>query len=186
MVEIAIVVAVTLIIAAFTVPQTLKAIYKMKIRGAANDLAGLVQQARIMAERQNNPIAVYAGTVDKNATGAFINCTMVISTSNPCPAGGNGSSWVAGEPDVPYPSVVSNGSASNVPTALSPGFTTESAGTILYFGPRGLPVKPSGGIYVPANGVIFYLTDTKGDWAAVSVSGAGRSKVWVLSGTTWY
>jgi prepilin-type N-terminal cleavage/methylation domain-containing protein len=183
MIEIALVITIVLIVAAFAIPQVLNAINKMKLRGAASDLSALVQQARIMAERQNTTLAVYAGTVETNVTGAFVNCS--ISPFSSCPIGGNGSTWASTDPDVPYPSGISNGVAANVPTALNPGFTAEPAGTILYFSPRGLPVMTSGATYVASNGVIFYLTDSKGDWVAVSVSGAGRSRVWVLSGTTW-
>jgi Tfp pilus assembly protein FimT len=183
MIEIAVVLAIVMIVAAIAIPQVMNALNRMKLRGAASDFSSLIQEARILAERQNTTLAVYAGLVETNVNGAFINCSITPGSS--CPAGGNGSSWASTDPDIPFPSGITNGSATSVPTVLSPGFTTESAGTVLYFGPRGLPQKSSGGTYVSSNGVIFYLKDSKGDWAAVSVSGAGRSKVWMLSGSTW-
>lgn len=172
--ELLVVVAVTMILMAFAVPQLMGAIYLSRVRGGAADFAGLIQQARITAEKQNATLGVYAGAVESNATGAFIDTT------------GNGSTWTSPDPDVPYANGVTNGSASNAPSVLNPGFTPESAGTTLYFSPRGLPVKSSGGSYVASAGVIFYLTDSHQDWAAVSVSGAGRSKVWVWNGTGWH
>lgn len=170
--ELTVVVAITLILSAIATPQILQLVYQSRVRAAADGLAGLVQQARILGKRQNTIMPVYTGNVETNATGAFI--------------GTSGSTWTSGEPDVPYGSGVSNGSASNVPTALSPGFTPESAGTTLYFDWRGLPVKSSGSTYVGSAGVIFYVTDSHSNWAAVSVSGAGRSKVWILSGSSWH
>jgi Tfp pilus assembly protein FimT len=170
--ELAIVVAIVLVLLAISGPRVLSAVYMAQVRGAANDLAGLIQQGRIMAERQNITLPVYAGAVETNATGAFI--------------GVNGSTWASGDPDIPYANGVSNGSAASAPAALSPGFTAEAAGTVLYFSPRGLPVKSSGLAYVASNGVIFYLTDAHNDWCAVSVSGAGRSKVWMWSGSAWH
>lgn len=172
-VEMVVVAAIILILAGFAVPVLMKTIYMSKVRGAASDLSGLVQQGRILAEKQNGDLAVYAGAVETNATGAFIDTT------------GNGSTWKTGDPDIPFGNGVTNGVASNAPGTLNPGFTPESAGTVLYFSPRGLPVKSSGATFIASNGVVFYITDSHGDWAAVSVSGAGRSKVWVWNGSSW-
>jgi prepilin-type N-terminal cleavage/methylation domain-containing protein len=168
-IELMIAVTIIVIVAAIAVPQMLNAVSMWRIRGAASELASLIEQARILAEKQNTALPIYVGTVEKtNAQGAFI--------------GTSGGTWTAGEPDVPYGGGVTNGSSANAPAALSPGFTAEAAGTTLYFSGRGLPVKSSGSTYVPSNGVIFYLTDTHGDWAAVSVTGYGRSKVWLWNG----
>ena len=171
MIELVVVVTIIVMLVAIAVPQLLNTIYTWRIRGAASSLAGLIQQARILAEKQNTTLPVYAGTVETNAQGAFI--------------GTSGSSWAAGEPDVPYAPGVTNGSASNAPAALNPGFTAEAAGTTLYFSGRGLPVKSSGLTYVPSNGVIFYVTDIHGGWSAVSVTGSGRSKTWIWTGS-WH
>jgi Tfp pilus assembly protein FimT len=172
-VEMVVVAAIILILGGFAVPVLMNTIYLSRVRGASSDLSGLVQQARILAERQNIDLGVYAGAVGTNATGAFIDTT------------GNGSTWKTGDPDIPFAKGVTNGVASNAPGTLNPGFTPESASTILYFSPRGLPVKSSGATFIASNGVVFYITDSHGDWAAVSVSGAGRSKVWVWNGGAW-
>jgi Tfp pilus assembly protein FimT len=171
-IELAVVLAIGLVLGALTIPQLMSTIYMSRVRGAANDLSGLVQQARIMAERQNTTLPIYAGTVETNATGAFI--------------GVNGSTWQTGDPDIPYANGVTNGAGSNAPSGLSPGFTPEAAGTVLYFSPRALPVKSSGSTYVASNGVVFYITDSHNDWAAVSVTATGRSKVWLWNGSTWH
>lgn len=170
-IELLVVISITAILTAIAVPQIFNVVYASRLRGAANGLAGLVQQARMLAEQQNKSIPVYTGTVETNATGAFI--------------GLNGSTWQSGDPSVGFAASVSNGSASDVPTALSPGFTPEPSGTTLYFNWRGAPVTSSGA-YMSPKGVIFYITDAHGNWAAVSVSSAGRTKVWVLNGTAWH
>jgi Tfp pilus assembly protein FimT len=181
--EVVMVLLVVMILLAIGIPQLMNAIYVSRIRGTADDVAGLVQQARILAEQQNTTLAVYTGTVDGGLSGAFVNCYRN-GTSDSCGSGA-GTSWASGMPDIPFTSGVTLGSSSSAPGTLSPGFTPEAAGTTLYFSPRGLPVKSSGVTYVASNGVIFYLTDTHGNWAAVSVSGAGRSKVWAYTGT-WH
>lgn len=179
MVEMVIVIAIIMIIAAFGLPMLMNTIYLSRARGAAIDLASLIQQARILAERKNTTIAVYAGSVETNVSGAFINC----STAS-CPSGGNGSTWQSGDPDVPYTPGVFNAAAASAPATLNPGFTLASAGTILYFNARGLPSTATG--LLATTGFVFYLNDTHGDWAAVSVSAAGRSKVWMYTGGTWH
>jgi prepilin-type N-terminal cleavage/methylation domain-containing protein len=174
--------AIVLIIAVFGIPQLLNATAFWKVRNAAADLSGLIQQGRMLAEKQNTTLAVYTGSVESSSSGAFVNCSLASTT--PCSSGGNGSSWQSGDPEIVFPGSVTNAPASSAPATVNPGFTPESAGTVLYFSSRGLPVKSSGTTYVLTSGFVFYLTDGQ-HWAAVSVSAAGRSKVWVFNGTAW-
>jgi prepilin-type N-terminal cleavage/methylation domain-containing protein len=179
MLELAVVLAIVLILAAFALPQLMRTISMSRVRGAAIDVSGLVQQARIMAEKQNTTLGVYTGTVMGKDPGAFINCSP---TS--CAAGGNGSSWQAGDPTVAFTNTVTNAAPASAPSAVSPGhgFITEPAGTILFFNARGLPVLNTG---APCTGIVFYFTDSYNNWAALSVSESGRSKVWVWSANSW-
>jgi Tfp pilus assembly protein FimT len=179
MLELAIVLAIVLILAAFALPQLMRTVSMSRVRGAAIDLSGLVQQARIMAEKQNTTLAVYAGTLTGTTQGAFINCSP-----NSCPAGGNGSTWQAGDPTVAFTNSVRNAAPASAPSAVNPGhgFITEPAGTILFFNPRGLPVLNNG---TPCTGIVFYFTDSYNNWAALSVSESGRSTVWVWSANSW-
>src|SRR5712692_11173392 len=59
--EIVIVVFVVLVVMAIAVPNVLLAVANVRLRSSAGDLAGLMQQARIMAAKNNptTPIAVY-------------------------------------------------------------------------------------------------------------------------------
>jgi len=175
----AIVLGIVLILAAIALPQLMSSISMSRVRGAAVDLSGLVQQARMMAEKQNTTLALYTGTLAGTGTGAFINCSPTA-----CPSGGNGTAWQDGDPTVVLASGVTNAPAASAPSALNPGqgFVTEPDGTILFFNARGLPVLNNG---TPCTGVIFYFTDSYHNWAALSVSQAGRSKVWVWSGNSW-
>jgi prepilin-type N-terminal cleavage/methylation domain-containing protein len=170
LIELTAVVTILLILVAIIVPVIFNTVYSWRIRGAADDLSGLIQRARSMAEQSNTTLPVYTGAVE-SGQGAFI--------------GTVGSTWASGEPAIPYDGTVSNGTAAAAPAALSPGFTAEPAGTILYFNPRGLPVMSSGGTFVPSSGVIYYITDTHGNWSAVSVTATGRSKAWLWTGS-WH
>ncbi len=178
MVEIVTVLAMTLILVAFGLPQLMNAVYSARIRGAASDLAGLVQQARFLAEQQNVTLAVYTGTVDGGLTGAFIPCYRT-GTSDLCGSSA-GTTWATGEPDIPFTSGISLGAAASAPSGLTLGFTPQAAGSILYFSPRGLLSTSTGAS--ATQGFVFYLTDTHGNWAAVAVTTAARTKVWGYTG----
>jgi Tfp pilus assembly protein FimT len=160
LIEVLTVVAIIFIVAAIGIPQMVKAIRMSQVRGAADGVAALVQQGRILAERQNTTFSVYSGAVDTGVTGAFVDTT------------GNGSTWHTGDPYTIYPEGVTNGTSA--PSGLSPGFTVATS-TTLSFNPLGMA----------SAGVVFYFTDATSDWAAVAVSPLGRTKVWVWNGSRW-
>src|SRR5258708_30902676 len=54
LIELLIVVFVVMVVAAIAVPNVLLAVSNLRLRASAGDLAGLMQQARIMAAK-NNP-----------------------------------------------------------------------------------------------------------------------------------
>lgn len=177
LIELIVVLAISVTLAAIAVPEVLRTYHASQTRDAANQLMGLIRQARIMAEQSNTTVPVYTGTVRNGATGAFIACVAV-----PCPSGGNGTAYQTGDQFIPYAGTVQNSTASSAPSGLNPGFTPAS-GT-LYFSPRGVTV--SGTPPAPmTNGVVFYLTDGNKNWSAVAVSAIGRTKVYVWNGSNW-
>jgi Tfp pilus assembly protein FimT len=181
--EIVVALAILFIVVAFAIPMVMGSVYLARVRNSANDLAGLAQQARTLAQKQNATLALYTGTAGPtNANGAFVNCSP---SAYPCPSGGSGTTWVAGDPEVEFADGVSNSGSASAPTGLNLGFTPEADGTVLYFSPRGFPEKVSGSTYVLANGFVLYITDQHSNWAAVAVSPAGRTKVWVWNGSSW-
>lgn len=177
--ELMVVLVVSAVLTAITVPQAIRIVRLSRMRGAGASFSGLIQQARGMAEQKNLTLPVLTGNVQNSEPGAFVACS-----ASSCPSGGNGTSFQSGDTSVPFASGVTNGAAGSAPSGLSPGFTPEAAGTTMYFSPRGV-VKTSGSSFVLATGFVFYLTDVNSDWAAVSVSPLGRSKVWVWNGSNW-
>ena len=172
--EISVVIGIALVISAMAIPSITTSIANTKLRGAAYDLSGLIQKCRIAAVQNNTTYAVVFGTIN-SAAGAFVDYN------------GN-SSYTSGEPTVQFPRTVSQVAAPNgtggTPTALDGvsgplGFTAQTGN--ISFNARGLP--STGGGYV------FYLNDTRpygqSGWAAVSVTPAGRIKVWYWGGSAW-
>src|ERR1700738_3150091 len=144
MLELTFVVAITLVLAAIAVPQMQTLIYDVKLRGVAVDMAGLIQQARIIAARQNTTVPVYVGSMGaNNGYGAWIGTQP-------------GTSWVASEPAIQFPEPIKMRDSNGPPSKLNPGFGAEADGTVLCFNARGLPCKYLSGAGKATTGIIFY------------------------------
>ncbi len=183
--EIVIVLAVALIMAAIAVPVFLTASYNIRLKSAASNLSGFLQQARIQAARRN---AIYpiryrsvAGAeevwVDLNGNGLWDPLEPVLAFSpsiTPAPGAPNG----AGGTPTPY-----------VLVGDTAGVTYDNA-TTLGYSSRGLPCAWAPGVCVtPAAGYfVYYLKDQRPasiGWAAVIVTRGGRTKTAVWNGAAW-
>jgi Tfp pilus assembly protein FimT len=186
--ELIIVAAVSLLVAAILLPNVINAVYNIRLRAAANDLAGLYQDAHFRAIRDNTYYLIRSATIG-NSTVFYIDTT----------AAHNGTSWANG-----YPTVQLGGNitwaTSGYPavTSMSLGFVPLVATSLPYFSARGTPCSVSGNTclntYTSGPFTIIacyqtFLTDTRptgsNGWAAVTVSPAGRVRVWMWDGTKW-
>ena len=201
LIEILIVVFVVMVVAAIAVPNVLLAVANIRLRASAGDLAGLMQQARIMAAK-NNPqtppvyairYAVLGGRqiayIDLNGDGSWSSSVTVngVTLSEPLtelsgtvvPAAG-APSGTGGQPG-PYvlagDTVIGGASFDNTKT--------------IAFTPRGFPcdyTSPPTCSTPAATYFVHYLTDTRvggAGWAAVVVTKAGRTKVVNWNGSQW-
>jgi prepilin-type N-terminal cleavage/methylation domain-containing protein len=207
MLELIIVLAVSVIVAAMVLPNVLNAIYNIRLRAAANDVAGLLQDAHFRAIRDNTFYPVcYAPS--STATGkarifyiditAAHNCVTPWSSNSFADAHGN---------TVTFPTVQLGGNITRqvtgfpAITSMSLGFTPLAVTALPYFSSRGTPCAVSAAntnvcLNIDASGTPpvtasyqIYLTDTRptgsNGWAAVTVSPAGRIKVWMWDGASW-
>jgi Tfp pilus assembly protein FimT len=181
LVELSIVVAVVLILGAIAIPSLTTAMANIKLRGAASDFTGLVQQARIKAVQKNTVYTIRFGLPSGN--GAYIDLN------------GNGS-FDSGEPMIQFGGNANHaaapGGASGVPSNLDATNTplgwTATSGNIS-FNARGLTCDSTATPCGTNVNYIFYFEDTRAlgghGWAAVSVTAAARSKVWLWNGLAW-
>jgi prepilin-type N-terminal cleavage/methylation domain-containing protein len=198
-VELVVVVAIVMIVAAFALPSITSAIYNMRLRTGASDLAGLMQQARILAAKNNATYSIAYGVrngeqiafVDLNGNGVW-DANVVINGVN------------TSEPAIGFAGTVvpANGAPSGgggQPSGyVLPGDTTSgtpySNGNVLAYSPRGLPCEysaPPVCVTPAATYFVFYLSDTRPGgtqgWAGVVVTKGGRTKT-VMSngGSSWH
>lgn len=193
LVELLIVIAIIMVIAAMAIPNMMNAISNVRLRGSAGDVSGLLQQCRERAVRNNRYYTVRAATVG-NARIAYVDLNYNLAYD--------------GGPPTPEPMIQF---ASNVAVQLAGAPNTANlygqafpAGfvplTVLpSFNARGLPCVGAGNAPPPANsvcnnnagavGFAYFLNQTRPfgqvGWAAVTVTPAGRIRVWTYDGQNW-
>lgn len=206
MVELLIVIVIILVITAIAVPNLTQAIQTFRLRGSVSSLAGLLQEARINAVKQNMITKTEFGAIS-GATVAFVDLNFDDKPgSYPCFAD---KTTNCTEPLVPMASGVTN-EFGKVPTALDSatylGYTNTGGDSsppfLVGFNQRGLPCTPDPTTGRPtlctlgklstskssSNGFIYYFTNSTtfgARWAALTITPAGRIRVWTLAGTTW-
>lgn len=181
------VVAIVMILAAVATPNIMQAVYSVRLRSSAGDLAGLMQQARILAAKNNATYTVRYTTLNGNPA-AYVDLNL------------NGA-YDTGEPVIYFPLSVAlaagapTGSSGQPAAYVLAGDTGAGAydnTNILAFSSRGLPCvydSPPTCTTPAAKYFGYYLTQTgpigPAAWGAVIVTKAGRSKVVTFNGATW-
>ena len=182
--EIIVVLAIMMTLAGVAFPIFTKISYNIRLKSAATNLSGLMQQARILAARQNAiytiaiPSAGGQACIDLNLDGVCQSTEpVIIFNSNITPATG-----------------APNGSG-GTPTAYvligDTGTTNYDNATTLGYSARGLPCAyVSSTCSTPAAGYfVYYLRDARADgttgWAAVVVTRTGRTKSYTWNGASW-
>jgi prepilin-type N-terminal cleavage/methylation domain-containing protein len=181
LVEILLTIVIIGVLSAIAIPNTVTQIANIRLRGAASNFSGLVQQARITAVQSNKTCSILFGLPSGN--GAYVDLN------------GN-SSFDSGEPMIQFGGnanqVAAPGGASGAPANLDassgPLGWTATSGNIS-FNARGLPCN-SGVTPCGTNvNYIFYFEDSRSfggnGWAAVSITAAARAKVWFWNGSSW-
>jgi Tfp pilus assembly protein FimT len=200
-VELAVVTIIVLIVCATAIPPMITAMRNAHLRGAASDLGGIYEQARVYAIRDNR----YYSTYILAASGSLPQLAYVdmLPKSTSGASGNGGTSVASGDPEVTMSSEVvlkdvgSAPNSVNLKSQLLPSTTpvtpTDTSVTAATFGPRGLPcttVTATGGsICNSAGGPTAYWTflqNTKsGTWQAVTITPAGRIQKWFYDGSSW-
>lgn len=182
--EAMLVVAIALMIGAFTIVNAVSAARSFRLSEAAADYANLMQKARISAVKDDKFYSVLTDTSSTPAK-AFVN------VNNP-------TSYALGDPMISFPGDVkpqasgpnlSNLEARFLPTGASGTLNTTNGPT---FSPRGLPCTPTTGTYstctsltTPTSYATFLQDNQSQKWIAVTVNPAGRIRRWSYDGSSW-
>ena len=187
MVELVLSLAIIMVLAAVIIPTSLTTVSNIRLRGSASDFSGLVQVARIDAVQgkclQNASRACTILFGGPGGHGAFVdlNGNGIYTTAEPTIQFGGNANNVAAPAGA-------TGKPPNLDGATGPLGWTATSGNIS-FNSRGLPCISTATPCGANANYVFYFSDTRqvgsNGWAAVSISAAGRSKVWWWNGSTW-
>jgi prepilin-type N-terminal cleavage/methylation domain-containing protein len=178
--ELMIVILIIMVVSAIAVPTLLNTIADVRLRSSASTMQGILQQLRMQAVRDNTPYTlrsvVAGGTtllyVDTDGDSAQDSNEPAVGFARDVALAASGN-----------PSATSMGFGS----ALS-GYTTSGTPLAVSFNARGLPCTGSAACNT-TKGYVYYLsqqrTTTVTAWAAVTITPAGRIKVWTWSGSAW-
>jgi|SRR5215471_18182181 len=186
LVELVVVVAIILIVLALIVPQLRNAVPVIRARGSANELAGLMQNARILAAKNNQTYDIKYTTIGGDTVAYVdVNLNGAYDPGEPIVTFNRGVTPAAGAP---------SGSGGQPPAYVFSGDTTSGTPydntATLAFNPRGLPCKydnstaPATCLTPASTYFVYYLTGAPA-WSAVVVTKGGRTRVIVWNGANW-
>lgn len=181
--ELMVVVSIIVVITVISTPTIISAVDGYKLRTAAGSVAALIQNTRMRAVSDDRWYQVRTGV---SGTSNYAYSAL----ENAADAPTNESTFVMYLPrgiafdTVGAPALDTMALDYSPPTGL-PAFNA-----------RGVPCTPSGSVCHPANsggaegsGYVVYLRQDRPlggtNWAAVTVSPAGRVKSWTWSGSSW-
>ena len=184
-IELLVVVFIVLTTAGFVVPGLMQSVYNTQLRNGASEVSDLMQQAKILAAKNNGtyPLRYQVVTgvqkvfVDLNNNGVLDGNEPVIALGNQVVAAAGAPSGSGGQP-TPY----------KLTTDTTSGTPCDNTCT-LAFSPRGLPCNystPPTCSTPAASYFVYYFTSTRTQgWSAVLVTKSGRSKALSWNGNSW-
>jgi prepilin-type N-terminal cleavage/methylation domain-containing protein len=192
LIELLVVVAVMLVVAALAVPTLTTTLDLFRMRGTLSSIANLAQRARTQAIKKNTSQHIHFSTVNGQAV-TFVtdinDAQSVVAPKVGDPLLSN-QVWLSSQFSL---SVAPTGAGAPTPmtglsmwgTALNPNTSPQDP----YFNSRGMPCLPDlTGVCGPTTGFLYYYKYSRGGtvrWAATSISPAGRIQSWFWNGTSW-
>jgi prepilin-type N-terminal cleavage/methylation domain-containing protein len=177
LIEIIIVVAVVLILAAFAVPHLLSTVSDISLRYAASNFSGLVQSARIQAVRKNTFYSILQGNLPSGTPAYYIDLPKAGAYTN-------------GDPTLPIsPSVtvwpgIGSGAPNEGTFVANLNFTVNPGGAPPSFNARGLPCVAAANScpQTPGQGFVVFMSKATVlggvPWAAVVINPSGHVQLW--------
>lgn len=198
MIELLVVITILLVIAAAALPNLMQTLANVRLRSSVNTAAALLQQGRLRAVRDNTYYEVIA---DSNTADTNVLC-LDLNKNGTCKASADkldpqarlsGTSVLT---TTSPPTSITSCTSCNIPAyPIEQKCGTSACNLGVYFNSRGMPCVPISN--ASSNTVckiidssshpisyIFYMTDQRPlyGWAAVTVSPAGRIRVWMYRG----
>ena len=177
LIELIVVVAIILILAAMAVPRLLSTASDISLRYAASDFSGLVQSARIQAVRKNTFYTILQGNLPSGTPAYYLDLPKAGVYTN-------------GDPALPinpaftvWPGIGS-GAPNEGAFIAGLNFTVNPGGSPASFNARGLPCIAAFNAcpQTPGQGFVFFISKAAATggtpWAAVVINPSGHIQLW--------
>ena len=175
--------AISMILTMTAIPNMISAIGNLRLRSSMTSLAGVLQNCRMLAVKQNRTMTTHFTVTHNGASSGVMAYVKNATDANPLLTT---DSQVELEQPVVQADTPTGVGAPPVFDSSTLGFTPHAGDPS--FGPTGLPCTYSGGT-CQNFGYVYYFHDSrpagKVGWAALSISPAGRLKKWYWNGSTW-
>lgn len=190
LIELLVVVAIGLVIAAIAIPTISTTMDGITLRGAINNANSTAQRCRIQAIKRNTYQRMHVAACN-NRVALFVTDG---TDANACPQTNDKTLWEQTwlSTEFGIPGLPTGAGAPAQLTTLQMWGTNNGAlfkNVDPYFNSRGLPCQPQAGAGCVNNGgfVYYYQYQKTGRtrWAATSISPAGRIEGWIWNGKAW-
>ena len=190
LIELLVVMAIMLTVAAFAVPQLVTTLDSYRVRGAMTSVTGLTQRCRLQGLKSNTTEHIYFTTNTKSQVVVFCqpidSGTGTVQPSDP-------QMTFANQFSIPgLPSGTGAPSGSQLLTGATmwgSSGVTPTVDSDVYFSSRGLPcgAVSVGTACNTITGYVYYIkySSPRIRWSAISVSPAGRIQSWFWNGNSW-
>jgi type IV fimbrial biogenesis protein FimT len=183
LIELLIVVAMIMILAAISVPRLLNTISDINLRYAATNISGLLQSARMQAVRKNTFYTVQPTTSSTGGTGYYVHLQDgTYAVGDPLlPLGSQITAYTGLGSGAPNEATFTSGTSSN---GLS--FVPNAGPDNPSFNARGLPcigVPATGACpFVPGLGFVMFLSKSSAlgnvSWGSIAITPSGHIQIW--------
>lgn len=188
LIELLVVVAISLVIAAFAIPTLSTTMDAYRIHGAMNDSANMAHKTRMQAIKSDTTERLHFQTVNGRVVLFVTDSNDPAVAPNAADQALHAQLWLPPQFSIP-------GAPTGGPTQLTGNIMWGSTIANLsvdadaYFNSRGMPCLPiAGGACNAARGFVYYFrykTAGVAQWSAISISPAGRIESWFWNGTGW-
>jgi prepilin-type N-terminal cleavage/methylation domain-containing protein len=208
LIELMIVVVIILLVAAMATPSMTRAITTIRLRSGVSSIGGLIQKARIEAVRSNRIMVVRQDFLSDKYTPVFFvdgAANAAVKIQDATKQNGSWDKWESMVTINPNITLESEGTAPAFPYNDLLGYNNGASDPpfAVAFNQRGLPcniVSTVGGGQVTdcklfmtqtttstaSYQYFFHYNSTFGDqWASLTVTPAGRVRVWTWNGKNW-
>ncbi len=184
LIELMIVVAVILILAAISVPRLIITVSDISLRYAASDFSGLLQSARIQAVRKNTFYTVQLGTLPSGTPAYYIDLLKTGTYSTGDATHTNGDPMLPANPSVTPHLGPGSGAPNEAAFLAGLSFTVDATGAPPSFSARGLPCIAAANScpMVAGQGFVVFMSKAailgNVPWAAVVINPSGHIQLW--------